>query len=453
MYDGQSVPRPRKRCRVSCGGRISRTSSVTAMAMTASLNATTRAGSRSTPNGVDLPDPRTGSVTAQACDTRPRCTPSRAACHPTRPPLTPGGAACPTHEALSHQVQQDRQRQIRYSRGSSTMASTVRCWQAFRWSGPRSARFMLISVRRGCLGFKSPPLSHWPGYAPERGHSPETLWHMEGKHLLARWAGHLSSSTTCKLSESSYGTRPAGRSLTKKHITKACRRGDPGTSSQRTGRTGGRPSCHGLDDRADHRGDTGMAFPLTVPHSRDQDHVTVCRLVATPVRISGGDVPGPLQPRHAFGIRRVRRLEVPARPGREPQEPRCPGTAEVVLLRRTIERPPGVPHGAEHIAPSQGLCGTVQLDRPREAAKFLVVDDDHLRRWGLGSLTDILRCVQPPLGVPQSGLNALELAASQQRPGKPNAEHGPDAAQLVGKRLEPATHRGLLPAPTHGRNG
>lgn len=31
-----------------------------------------------------------------------------------------------------------------------------------------------------------------------------------------------------------------------------------------------------------------------------------------------GDVPGALQPRHAFGIRLVRCLEVPAHPGREP---------------------------------------------------------------------------------------------------------------------------------------
>ena len=62
------------------------------------------------------------------------------------------------------------------------------------------------------------------------------------------------------------------------------------------------------------------------------------------------------------------------------------------------------------------------------------------------------RCVQPLLGVPQSVLNALDLAVNQQRPGIPNAEHGPDADQLVGKRLDPATHRALLPAPPHRRN-
>jgi MFS family permease len=87
-------------------------------------------------------------------------------------------------------------------------------------------------------------------------------------------------------------------------------------------------------------------------------------------------------------------------------------TAEVVISRRKFERPPGVPHGAGPVALDQGLGSTVQLDLRREAAKFRVVDDDHLRRWGRGSLTDTCRPVQPPLGVPQPGLNVLVLAAS-----------------------------------------
>src|SRR6266567_5419345 len=52
-----------------------------------------------------------------------------------------------------------------------------------------------------------------------------------------------------------------------------------------------------------------------------------------------GDVSGPPQPRRAFGIRPVRCLQVPTPPGREPQQPRCPSTAEVVLFKRKIERP------------------------------------------------------------------------------------------------------------------
>ena len=60
---------------------------------------------------------------------------------------------------------------------------------------------------------------------------------------------------------------------------------------------------------------------------------------------------------------------------------------------------------------------------------------------------------------PTSGMGrraALELAAGQQRPGKVHAEHGPDPDHLIGEHpegehLEPATHRGLLPGPAHGR--
>jgi len=73
--------------------------------------------------------------------------------------------------------------------------------------------------------------------------------------------------------------------------------------------------------------------------------------------------------------------------------------------------PPGVPHGAGPIASNQGLGGTVQLDLRREAAKFRVVDDDHLRRWCRGSRTDIRRPVPAsPSASRKPGLDALVLA-------------------------------------------
>ena len=125
------------------------------------------------------------------------------------------------------------------------------------------------------------------------------------------------------------------------------------------------------------------------------------------------DVPGLLQLRHALGIRPVRCLEIPARPGGESQERRCRSALEMVVLRDEVERPPGVFHGAGHIAQSQGLSGTVHGDRTRETAKFLFVHDDHRRRRGVRSRAHVCRRVQPPFGVPQAGLNALELAARQ----------------------------------------
>ena len=116
------------------------------------------------------------------------------------------------------------------------------------------------------------------------------------------------------------------------------------------------------------------------------------------------DVPGLLQTRHAIGIRPVRCLEIPARPGGESQERRCRSAPEMVVLRDEVERPPGVFHGVGHIAPRQGQSGTVHGDRTRQTAKFLFVHDDHLRRWGVRSHACLPSCpatVRRPAGGPR----------------------------------------------------
>jgi hypothetical protein len=77
---------------------------------------------------------------------------------------------------------------------------------------------------------------------------------------------------------------------------------------------------------------------------------------------------------------------------------------------------------------------------------------DHPGRWGTRSVPRVCRRVEPPLGVPQPRLDALQLAADQECPGIPNAQHGPDPDQLIGERLEPATRRGLLSSLAHGRD-
>ncbi len=69
------------------------------------------------------------------------------------------------------------------------------------------------------------------------------------------------------------------------------------------------------------------------------------------------------------------------------------------VLRCEIEHPSSVFRGLGHIAPSQGLRATEKGDHARQTAKFLFVHDDHPSR--------VSRRVQPPFGVPQSGLNGL----------------------------------------------
>ena len=97
-----------------------------------------------------------------------------------------------------------------------------------------------------------------------------------------------------------------------------------------------------------------------------------------------------------------------------------------------------MPHCVEHLAPSLGQRGPVHLDHPWEAAELLAVDDDHSRRCA--RLSDPCPSLaQPPLGVPQAVLDALDLAADQQRPGIPIAEHWPDRTTSSGSAsIQPA---------------
>ena len=85
----------------------------------------------------------------------------------------------------------------------------------------------------------------------------------------------------------------------------------------------------------------------------------------------------------------MRGLEIAGRPGREPHQRGGCSPPEVVVLNEEVERPSGVCHSAGHIAPGQGQRGTVHLDHPREAGELVVVDDDHVRRWVVGSLAGI----------------------------------------------------------------
>ena len=176
---------------------------------------------------------------------------------------------------------------------------------------------------------------------------------------------------------------------------------------------------------------------LRNPYIRQGDCATDC------VR----DVPGLLQTRHAIGIRPVRCLEIPARPGGKSQERRCRSAREMVILRCEVERPPGVFHGVGHIALSQGKCGTVHGDRTRQTAKFLFVHDDHLSRCARSRTLCQLSCpatVRRPAVGPQ---RPRARRYCNNAAGIVNAEHGPGAEQLVGERLQPAKQRGFLSTP------
>ena len=66
------------------------------------------------------------------------------------------------------------------------------------------------------------------------------------------------------------------------------------------------------------------------------------------------EVSGLLQLGHAFGIRSVGCLEIPARPICESQERHCSAAPEMVVNGCEFERPPDVCHGFWYIAPNQG---------------------------------------------------------------------------------------------------
>ncbi len=120
----------------------------------------------------------------------------------------------------------------------------------------------------------------------------------------------------------------------------------------------------------------------------------------------------------------------------------------MIVLADEVERPPGMGHGAGHIADGQGMCRTVEGDRTRKTLEFLLVDHDHRSRRGIRSRPLVGRRVEPPFGVPQSGLDvALDPASIEERRGIRDAQHGPGPDQLVGKRLQPPAQRGPLVVP------
>ena len=154
------------------------------------------------------------------------------------------------------------------------------------------------------------------------------------------------------------------------------------------------------------------------------------------------DVADPLEVHQAFGVRRLRRLEVSRAPGGQPGQGGGGAARQVVVVEREVQRPLREGDGAVDVSCHQRQAGAVDRDLGRQPAEPLVVHDDHSVRG----------IVQPALGVLQQRLDALHGAGGQARAGQGVAEHRPDPEHLVGEHLQPAPQRRLAPVPAHGRH-
>ena len=123
-----------------------------------------------------------------------------------------------------------------------------------------------------------------------------------------------------------------------------------------------------------------------------------------------GEVPGPSPdwpcPRRTSGAPARDRQSSSTR---VPEVRRPPPPPDMVVRAGEVERPPGMGHGAGDVAEDLGLSGPVHGDRTRQSAEP-PGHDDH------PSMLAPAVVVQPPLGVLQPRLDALELAARSSAP-------------------------------------
>ena len=117
-----------------------------------------------------------------------------------------------------------------------------------------------------------------------------------------------------------------------------------------------------------------------------------------------GDVAGALQTAHTLGIRAVRRLQVAARPRREPEDRRGGTTPDVVVLGDEVERTTGMLAGMRKIALRQSEAGTMHGDGSWQTPESLFVD--HYRA----------RCAQSQFCIVQASLNLVEVAVRKECP-------------------------------------
>ena len=167
-----------------------------------------------------------------------------------------------------------------------------------------------------------------------------------------------------------------------------------------------------------------------------------------------GDVPGPRRPAMHSAYAGALSRDPRSSRTRAPGAPAAAARARWSSSGSEVERPPGVaarcrPHRP---APGPGRHGTAAIAPGR-------------RRNSSSSTTTISagRAGDP---VPVAAVASSHRSASRRRASTPSSSPpvssapaygqlstGLTADQLVGERLEPAEHRGLLPGPAHGRHG
>ena len=118
-------------------------------------------------------------------------------------------------------------------------------------------------------------------------------------------------------------------------------------------------------------------------------------------------MPVPLHVGHALAVVLVGRLEIATCPGCQAHECRRAAPVEVVVLGCDVERAAGMLYALDQIAASQRITGTMHGNRSWQSPVFLFVHDDHSRPLSVGLRVSR----EPPLGVAQALVDALELTA------------------------------------------
>ena len=136
------------------------------------------------------------------------------------------------------------------------------------------------------------------------------------------------------------------------------------------------------------------------------------------------DVPGHLQMSHALGIRLVRCLQIPTRPGGEPQERRRRSAPEMVVLGDEVEHPPGVFHGVGHVAqqpgpvPARATAIAAGRRRNSSSSTTTIVSNAEWANseFGMATGSSLFRIPNSAFRIPEGPATVRRPAVVPQRP-------------------------------------